>query len=65
MVSAYYRGDMGPKTARLIGRGKWCDVKAEYLNHRGYINCISRHMRGVCKRMDWNAAQFQSMCKLM
>ena len=65
MVSAYYRGDMGPKTEALIRNGDWCHVKAEYLNHGDYINCIPRHIPGVCKRMDWNAAQFQSMCKLM
>lgn len=54
---------MGPKTEGLIANGDWCHVKAEYLNHGDYINCVSRGIPGVCTRMDWNAAQFQSMCK--
>ncbi|CAC5416954.1 unnamed protein product [Mytilus coruscus] len=62
IVNAYYRGDMGPKTQSLIANGDWCHVKAEYLNHGDYINCVSKGIPGVCTRMDWNADQFQSMC---
>ena len=62
IMSAVYRGDMGPKTAQLIKDEDWCKVAAEYLDHEGYRNCVANGLSGIKIRMDWNAAQFQSMC---
>lgn len=63
VISAVYRGDMGPKTAKLIREKKWCQVAKEYLDHQGYRTCRERRLSGICKRMEWNAKQFQTMCQ--
>lgn len=56
-INALYRGDMGPKTMKLLNQNKFADAAKEYLNHREYR---STNNRGVKKRMDWNAAVFKA-----
>lgn len=51
-INALYRGDMGPKTMKLLSQNKFGDAAKEYLNHAEYR---STKNRGVKNRMDWNA----------
>ncbi|XP_064613427.1 uncharacterized protein LOC135477198 [Liolophura sinensis] len=64
IVNAVYRGDLAYKhrTACYIRAGKWCAVANEYLNNYQYRNCRRLGIPGVCTRMNWNAAQFRTMC---
>jgi len=56
-INALYRGDIGPKTIKLLNQNKFADAAKEYLNHGEYR---STNNRGVKKRMDWNAAVFKA-----
>lgn len=56
-VNALYRGDLGPKTMKLLSQNKFAEAGKEYLNHGEYR---STKNRGVKKRMDWNAAVFRA-----
>ena len=56
-INALYRGDMGPKTMKLLSQNKFAEAGKEYLNHGEYR---STKNRGVKKRMDWNAAVFRA-----
>jgi hypothetical protein len=56
-INALYRGDMGPKTMKLLNQNKFADAAKEYLNHREYRSTSNR---GVKKRMEWNAAVFKN-----
>jgi hypothetical protein len=51
IINALFRGDMGPKTMRLLSQNKFADAAKEYLNHAEYR---STKNVGVKKRMDWN-----------
>jgi hypothetical protein len=57
VLNALYRGDMGPKTMKLLNQNKFADAAKEYLNHREYRSTSNR---GVKKRMEWNAAVFKN-----
>lgn len=63
VVTAVYRGDLGPKTATLIRNGEWKKVSTEYLNHGGYKNAKKNNMMGIRRRMNWVAEQFDTMVK--
>ncbi|XP_063423216.1 uncharacterized protein LOC134707423 [Mytilus trossulus] len=63
VISAVYRGDLGPKTANLMKAGKWQDVGVEYLNHQQYKNAKELGIIGVRTRMNWNVEQFNTMIK--
>lgn len=54
ILDAIYRGDMGPKTTKLINSGRYKAAAVEYLNHEGYRTAISRGMSGIRKRMQNN-----------
>lgn len=54
LVDAVYRGDMGPKTAKLINLGAWNLAAREYLRHKGYKTAEARGMRGIKTRMERN-----------
>ena len=56
-LNALYRGDMGPKTMRLLNQNKFADAAKEYLNHSEYRSTSNK---GVKKRMEWNAAVFKN-----
>jgi hypothetical protein len=56
-INALYRGDIGPKTMKLLNQNKFADAAKEYLNHREYRSTSNR---GVKKRMEWNAAVFKN-----
>ncbi|XP_064613421.1 uncharacterized protein LOC135477195 isoform X1 [Liolophura sinensis] len=64
IVNAVYRGDLAynHRTAGYIRAGNWCAVADEYLDNYQYRNCRQLGIPGVCTRMDWNAAQFRTMC---
>lgn len=51
VLNGLFRGDMGPKTMRLLSQNKFADAAKEYLNHREYRTTKNQ---GVKKRMDWN-----------
>ena len=57
VLNALYRGDMGPKTMKLLDQNKFADAAREYLNHREYKTTGNK---GVKKRMEWNATVFKN-----
>ncbi len=64
VLSAVYRGDMGPDTAKLLSAGDYEAAAVEYLNHEGYKKRKEKNPNdGVVKRMDRNAAIFKAMGK--
>lgn len=63
IISAIYRGDLGPKTMNLIKDQKWKDVSVEYLNHKQYKDADKLGIIGIRTRMNWNAEQFNTMIK--
>lgn len=63
VVTAVYRGDLGPKTRTLIKNGEWSKVSTEYLNHGDYKNAEKNKMMGIRRRMNWVADQFDTMVK--
>lgn len=56
-INALFRGDLGPKTMRLLSQNKFADAAREYLNHGEYRGTRNS---GVKKRMDWNAEVFRA-----
>lgn len=62
VVDARFRGDLGPKTAKLISQSApGLEIAAEYLNHDGYRNAEARGLSGIRARMDANAEIFRNM----
>ena len=56
ILSAVYRGDLGPKTAALINEGKPEQAAKEYLNHKEYKTRKRKDPDdGVVRRMERNA----------
>lgn len=60
IVNALYRGDIGPKTIRLMNENRWEEATDEYLNHKGYRNATFRGMEGIVIRMNENARRFRA-----
>jgi GH24 family phage-related lysozyme (muramidase) len=55
VLSAVYRGDLGPKTAKLLEKGEFKAAAKEYLNHKGYKERKKKNPDdGVVKRMERN-----------
>ena len=62
VMSAIYRGDMGPKTAKLLSQGKYKEAAKEYLDHSEYKDLKKNNPRnGVVGRMERNAKVFASL----
>lgn len=61
VLSAVYRGDLGPKAAKLIEEGKFEAAAKEYLNHKEYRQRKRKNPEdGVVKRMERNAEAIRS-----
>ena len=57
ILSAVYRGDLGPKTAALLSEGRYAAAAEEYLDHAEYRRRKAANPDdGVVKRMERNAA---------
>ena len=57
ILSAVYRGDLGPKTAALLSEGCYAEAAEEYLDHAEYRRRKAANPDdGVVKRMERNAA---------
>jgi len=55
VLSAVYRGDLGPKTAKLLSKGEFKAAAKEYLNHKEYKERKKKDPEdGVVKRMERN-----------
>lgn len=55
VLSAVYRGDLGPKTAKLLEKGKFKAAAKEYLDHKEYKERKKKDPEdGVVKRMERN-----------
>lgn len=54
LVDATYRGDLGPRTIRLINENNWTAAAREYLNHRQYQNAVALRIPGIRPRMESN-----------
>lgn len=55
VLSAVYRGDLGPKTAKLLEKGEFKAAAKEYLNHKEYKERKKKDPNdGVVKRMERN-----------
>jgi GH24 family phage-related lysozyme (muramidase) len=56
VMSAHYRGDLGPKTVKLLNEGKFEEAAKEYLNHGEYRKRRAKDKDdGVVQRMERNA----------
>lgn len=56
VLSAVYRGDLGPKTAELLSKGEFDKAADEYLDHKEYKERKKKNPEdGVVKRMERNA----------
>lgn len=56
VLSAVYRGDLGPKTAELLSKGEFDAAADEYLDHKEYKKRKEKNPEdGVVKRMERNA----------
>ncbi len=62
VLSAVYRGDLGPRTARLLADCKYEEAAIEYLNHNEYRERkeVNRN-DGVVLRMERNARAFKEL----
>jgi len=57
VLSAVYRGDLGPETAKLLSKGEYAAAAKEYLNHKEYEKRKKKNPNdGVVQRMERNAA---------
>ncbi len=57
IISAVYRGDLGPKTVKLLDNKEYEAAAEEYLNHDEYKKRKKKNPKdGVVKRMEANAA---------
>lgn len=64
VLSGVYRGDLGPKTAKLLSAGKYKEAAKEYLNHKEYRERKKKNPEdGVVRRMERNAAMFKSLAE--
>lgn len=61
IINALYRGDMGPKTIKLINSGDWNLVPIEYLNHQN----AKSGKEQIKRRMQTNAYAFLNYSKQM
>jgi len=59
IINAFYRGDIGPKTIKLMNAGKWNLVAKEYLNHEN----ARSGPKQIQLRMKTNAAAFDKFAK--
>jgi GH24 family phage-related lysozyme (muramidase) len=58
-MSAHYRGDLGPKTVRLLNKGDFEAASKEYLDHKEYRQRKAKDKNdGVVARMERNARDF-------
>lgn len=55
VLSAVYRGDLGPDTAKLLSKGEFKAAAEEYLDHEEYKKRKKKNPNdGVVKRMERN-----------
>lgn len=59
IINAFYRGDMGPKTIKLMNSGDWSAVAKEYLNHQNARSGPEQ----IQRRMKTNALAFAQYAK--
>jgi len=59
IINAFYRGDMGPKTIRLMNNGDWNAAAKEYLNHQNARSGPEQ----IQRRMKTNALAFVQYAK--
>lgn len=59
IINAFYRGDMGPKTIKLMNAGKWDSVAREYLDHQNARSGPEQ----IKRRMKTNALAFAQYAK--
>lgn len=63
IISALYRGDIGPKTRSYINKGEWEAAAKQYLRHDEYIKSSATKSRAIAKRMERNQAAFLKYAK--
>jgi len=59
IINAFYRGDIGPKTIKLMNVGNWNMVAKEYLNHQNARSGPDQ----IQRRMKTNALAFTQYAK--
>lgn len=59
IINAFYRGDMGPKTIKLMNSGNWNAAAKEYLNHQNARSGPDQ----IQRRMKTNALAFAQYAK--
>lgn len=59
IINAFYRGDMGPKTIKLMNSGNWGAAAKEYLNHQNARSGPDQ----IQRRMKTNALAFAQFAK--
>jgi len=59
IINAFYRGDMGPKTVKLMNSGNWGAAAKEYLNHQNARSGPDQ----IQRRMKTNALAFAQFAK--
>lgn len=59
VINALYRGDLGPKTIKLINTGNWGAAAKEYLNHQNARSGPEQ----IQRRMKTNALAFAQFAK--
>jgi GH24 family phage-related lysozyme (muramidase) len=59
VVNGFYRGDIGPKTIKLMNSGNWGAVAKEYLNHQNARSGPEQ----IQRRMKTNALAFAKYAK--
>lgn len=59
IINAFYRGDMGPKTIKLMNSGNWGAATKEYLNHQNARSGPDQ----IQRRMKTNALAFAQYAK--
>lgn len=65
VLSAIYRGDLGPRTAKLLSNEHFNLASIEYLNHREYKQLKEHNPRsGIVARMERNAYAFSRITLL-
>lgn len=64
VLSAIYRGDLGPRTAKLLSTGHFLLASIEYLNHKEYRDLKENNPRsGIVARMERNAVAFERLAQ--
>lgn len=59
VINGFYRGDIGPKTIKLMNSGNWAAVAKEYLNHQNARSGPEQ----IQRRMKTNALAFAKYAK--